>query len=211
MKSFIDMRLRVSRGDWQLSAEQTFASPGFWLLSGASGAGKTTLLRAIAGLEPKATGHLRVGEQHWQTEHHAMPTRGRRVGYVSQAATVFTHLRVQDNLHYASGQLASAAVLETLIDAFGLAALRRRSAQHLSGGERQRLAMAMALSRQPDWLLLDEPTNAIDQQARIAAMACLRELQQQWHMPVLMISHQVAEAEPYIDDHFTMAKGRWQR
>jgi ABC-2 type transport system ATP-binding protein len=127
-------------------------------LLGPSGSGKTTLMRAIVGVQVVESGTTTVlGEP-------AGSARLRsRVGYVTQAPSVYGDLTVRENLRYFSRVLGAAAarVDEVLADVdLGDAAEQLTST--LSGGQRARVSLATALLNAPSLLVLDEPTVGLD-------------------------------------------------
>lgn len=100
--SGLDIGLRLARGGFSLAVDFELPASGITVVFGTSGSGKTTLLRAIAGLEPEARGHVRVGGQIWQDDAAGVrvPVWQRGVGYVFQEASLFTHLDVRGNVEY---------------------------------------------------------------------------------------------------------------
>ena len=127
-------------------------------LLGPSGSGKTTLMRAIVGVQEVAAGTVEVlGRPAGHAE------LRRRVGYVTQAPSVYGDLSVIENLRYFGTLLAAteADVQRSLADV-DMSALARRRVGVLSGGERSRVSLALALLASPDLLVLDEPTVGLD-------------------------------------------------
>lgn len=127
-------------------------------LLGPSGSGKTTLMRAIVGVQVVAGGTVTV-----LGEPAGSPTLRRRVGYVTQAPSVYADLTVRENLHYAATILGvdggeSARAIEDV----DLTRHVGRTVGTLSGGERSRVSLAIALLARPDLLVLDEPTVGLD-------------------------------------------------
>lgn len=127
-------------------------------LLGPSGCGKTTLMRCIVGTQLVESGAVTV-----LARPAGSPALRRRVGYVTQAPSVYLDLTVRDNVRYFAslyGQ-GNAAVADA-IESVGLSTHRNHSAGELSGGQLGRVSLACALVGQPDLLVLDEPTVGLD-------------------------------------------------
>jgi ABC-2 type transport system ATP-binding protein len=127
-------------------------------LLGPSGCGKSTLMRAIVGVQIVASGTVTVlGEPAGSRSLRA------RVGYVTQAPSVYGDLSVRENLRYFAAVLGTPpervdAVMATVdMDAFA-----GRVVGSLSGGQRARVSLATALLNEPPLLVLDEPTVGLD-------------------------------------------------
>lgn len=127
-------------------------------LLGPSGSGKTTLMRAIVGAQIVAGGTVTV----LGLPAGSAPLR-RRIGYVTQAPSVYSDLTVAENLRYAASILGvdAAGIRQALTDV-DLVAHAGQSIGTLSGGERSRVSLAIALLGRPDLLVLDEPTVGLD-------------------------------------------------
>jgi ABC-2 type transport system ATP-binding protein len=127
-------------------------------LLGPSGSGKTTLMRAIVGMQIIDSGSVTVlGEPAG-----SRPLRS-RVGYVTQAPSVYTDLTVHENVSYFAHVLGAgeAKVAEVL----AIVDLERAADQltgSLSGGQRTRVSLASALLNDPELVVLDEPTVGLD-------------------------------------------------
>ncbi|OJV78562.1 MAG: multidrug ABC transporter ATP-binding protein [Cellulomonas sp. 73-92] len=127
-------------------------------LLGPSGSGKTTLMRAVVGAQIVAGGTVEVfGEAAGSA------ALRRRVGYTTQAPSVYPDLTVAENLRYAASILRvdGERVGATLADV-DLAGFERRIVRTLSGGELSRVSLAVTLLGRPDLLVLDEPTVGLD-------------------------------------------------
>ena len=121
---------------------------------GGDGSGKTTLLRALVG----AIG-ISAGEVERPPE--------RALGYVSAAPGGYGDLSVDENLDFAVCAYGVPAGLrkqrkDALLERAGLTAARDRLGEQLSGGMRRKLALAMAVTHQPELLVLDEPSTGVD-------------------------------------------------
>jgi ABC-2 type transport system ATP-binding protein len=158
-------------------------------LLGPSGCGKTTLLRAIVGVQRISGGELRV------LDHPAGAVAlRRRVGYVTQAPSVYTDLSVEENLRYFAAIVrAPAARIGEVLATVGLEDARRQLVGSLSGGQRSRVSLASALLSRPDLLVLDEPTTGLDPLLRGQLWRTFRELAATGST-LLISSHQMDEA-----------------
>ncbi|MFI8947359.1 ABC transporter ATP-binding protein [Streptomyces sp. NPDC053750] len=167
-------------------------------LLGPSGCGKSTLMRAIAGTQAKVTGTLQV------LGHPAgHPTLRTRIGYVTQAPSVFDDLTVRQNLDYFAamldpGRAASDRRRETVTRAIADVDLTSHAdalAGNLSGGQRSRVSLAVALLGTPELLVLDEPTVGLDPVLRRDLWALFHSLAADRDTTLLVSSHVMDEAE----------------
>jgi ABC-2 type transport system ATP-binding protein len=171
-------------------------------LLGPSGSGKTTLLRTIVGVQRVVSGTVSV----LGTPAGSQSLR-RRVGYMTQAPSVYSDLTVRENLRFfARVAGAERAAVERTIDLVSLGAEADRVVARLSGGQRARVSLAAALLGQPDLLVLDEPTVGLDPVLR-------RDLWQLFHgladggTTVLVSSHVMDEADR-CDSLLLLREGR---
>jgi len=127
-------------------------------LLGPSGCGKSTLMRAIVGVQIVASGTVTVlGEPAGSRSLRA------RVGYVTQAPSVYGDLSVRENLRYFAAVLGTPPDrVDAVIATVGMDAFAGRVVESLSGGQRARVSLATALLNEPPLLVLDEPTVGLD-------------------------------------------------
>jgi ABC-2 type transport system ATP-binding protein len=196
--------LRVRRGGKLVLPELSLEVAGGVVtgLLGPSGSGKTTLMRAIVGVQVVEAGEVRVlGLPAGTAE------LRHRVGYVTQAPSVYADLEVRENLAYFARVLGvpRARVAEALATV-ALEPNARQLVRTLSGGERSRDSLATALLARPDVLVLDEPTVGLDPVLR-------RDLWRTFHelagggATVLVSSHVMDEASR-CDQLVLMREGR---
>jgi molybdate transport system ATP-binding protein len=181
-------------------------------LVGHSGAGKTTLLRTIAGLWTPRTARVAVGGETWLDTAAGVnlaPHR-RRVGVVFQSYALFPHMTVAANV-MAGMDRPDPAEAARLIDLVRLEGLAGRRPAELSGGQQQRVALARALARRPQVLLLDEPFSAVDRATREALQALVGALRGRLAMPVVLVTHDLGEAQRLADRLAVIRAGRLVR
>ncbi len=208
------MRARFSGlfGSFRLDAEFEAPAVGVTALFGPSGCGKTSVLRCIAGLQ-RADGFFGLGTEHWQDATTFLPAHERPIGYVFQEASLFPHLSVEGNLRFGQSR-ASRTGKRAPIDRdevtalLGLDPLLGRAPARLSGGERQRVAIGRALLSQPALLLMDEPLSALDRTAKDEILPFLERLHGALSIPILYVSHDLAEVERLADHLVLMEDGR---
>jgi ABC-2 type transport system ATP-binding protein len=171
-------------------------------LLGPSGSGKTTLMRAIVGVQIVASGEILV-----LGEHAGSPTLRTRVGYMTQAPSVYADLSVRENLRYFARVLGTASArVEAVIRTVGLEGQERQVVASTSGGERARVSLATALLNEPDVLVLDEPTVGLDPVLR-------RDLWDAFHRlgetgTTLLISSHVMDEADRCDDLILLREGQ---
>ena len=175
-------------------------------LLGPSGCGKTTLMRAIVGVQRVAGGAVEV--LGLPAGHKALR---RRVGYVTQAPSVYSDLTVAENLRYfASAVLTPRRRLDdevarvlALVD---LAEAAQQSVDSLSGGQVSRVSLAAALVGTPELLVLDEPTVGLDPVLRRDLWAIFRRLAADG--VTLLVSSHVMDEASRCDRLLLMREGR---
>ncbi|MCX4907830.1 ABC transporter ATP-binding protein [Streptomyces sp. NBC_00878] len=192
--------LTVVRGTRQVLRGLDFEVPRGQItgLLGPSGCGKSTLMRSIVGTQAKVTGTLDV--LGLPAGHAALRSR---IGYVTQAPSVYDDLTVRQNLDYFAaildpGRAAAQRRHENVTHAIADVDLTSHAAAlagNLSGGQRSRVSLAVALLGTPELLVLDEPTVGLDPVLR-------RDLWQLFHTiaadrgaTLLVSSHVMDEAE----------------
>lgn len=166
-------------------------------LIGASGSGKTTLLREVVGLMKPTSGAIRLfGDQLHGAARHLQRDILRRVGVMFQHGALFSAFSVFDNVAFPLRELRRFTRRETerlvmaKLEMVGLEARHARlEPAELSGGMIKRAALARALALEPEFLVLDEPTAGLDPGRAAAFVRLIKMLQDELHLTVLMVTH----------------------
>jgi ABC-2 type transport system ATP-binding protein len=196
--------LRVIRGGAEVLHEVDLQVPAGEItgLLGPSGCGKSTLMRAIVGVQIVQAGSVTV-----LGAPAGSPALRARVGYVTQAPSVYLDLSVEENLRYFATVVRAApgrvAEVMAAVDIEGLAG---RTAGRLSGGQVARVSLATALLNEPPLLVLDEPTVGLDPVLRRDLWATFRSLAEGG--TTLLVSSHVMDEADRCDRLLLMRDGR---
>lgn len=198
---------RPALKDFDLVLDQ----PGVTAIIGPSGAGKSTLLRCINRLVEPTGGTVELdGVDITRLRGKPLRDMRRRIGMIFQSFNLIDRLTVMENV--LSGRLGYVSFWQAmtrrfpqedidrayyLLERVGLAHYVNKRADALSGGERQRVGVARALMQDPKIILADEPTASLDPKTSIQIMEFLKELSQEFSIPVLVNLHNVELARRY--------------
>ncbi|WGV16092.1 molybdenum ABC transporter ATP-binding protein [Fuscovulum ytuae] len=192
----LEVALSHRFGGFALEVDFT-APPGVTALFGRSGSGKSTVVNAVAGLLRPERGRIVVdGEVVLDSGAGRMlPAHRRRMGYVFQDGRLFPHLTVRQNLLYGRwfAPKGAGVPLDRIVDLLGIGTLLERRPGGLSGGEKQRVAIGRAILSNPRLLLMDEPLAALDEARKAEILPYLERLRDELSLPILYVSHSVAE------------------
>ncbi len=191
--------LRVSINDRQVLQGVNLSVPHGKVVAliGPNGSGKTTLLRALLGLQPIASGEIKVlGERRIRRVLH-------RIGYVPQRLVLersfilsvreFLALRMRSsrNWFWKTRHQIDYLIGEAL-EEIGVGSLLDRPIAQLSGGQMQRVLIAFSLLEKPELLLLDEPTAGVDQPGEQTFYELIAQVQKKRHLTVVLVSHDLS-------------------
>jgi ABC-2 type transport system ATP-binding protein len=176
-------------------------------LLGPNGAGKTTLVRQLVGLLRPDEGSIRMLGQPLDSR------AGGCIGYLPQQEAALADLTVSLAIETTGrlrglGSAAARRTRDALIDELGLGPLRGRVIGRMSGGERRLAAFGAALAGPRPILLLDEPTTGLDPQARRAVWSALERRRRDTGATVVLVTHNVLEAESVLDRVAVLDAGR---
>ena len=180
-------------------------------LLGPNGAGKTTTFYMIVGLIRPDQGQVFLDDK----PIHSLPMYKRArlgLGYLSQEASVFRRMTVEDNLKSILETLDISADekherLERLLEELRVGHLRKSYGHQLSGGERRRVEIARALTTQPRFILLDEPFAGIDPIAVGDVQAIVSQLKEMG-LGILITDHNVRETLTITDRAYILFEGQ---
>jgi molybdate transport system ATP-binding protein len=199
----LGVRLRHGIGTLALDVEFELTRP-WTVLFGASGSGKSTILRVIAGLIKPEFGRVRLGSTTLLDTEAGVSVAPhlRGVPVAPQSPNLFPHLTVRQNLKFGGSfdpQLAAV---------FSMDGVLGKMPAQLSGGEAQRVNLARAVAASPRLLLLDEPFIGLDLALRSGLIEHLLGWQQQTGVPILSVTHDVAEVFQLGAEVIQLREGR---
>lgn len=180
-------------------------------LLGESGCGKTTLLRAVAGLQVKLSGTIKINGTMVNDADTNVPPEQRKVGLIFQDYALFPHLNVFDNVAFSLHKLSYAEKQKRVNKVLSLVQLKDygdRFPHQLSGGQQQRIAIARALAYQPNLMLLDEPFSNLDHHVRFQLIHEIRSLLKAHSMSALFVTHSKEEGFAFADRIALMQEGK---
>ena len=206
----VDIRRRLGA----FSLDAAFETGGrLTALFGPSGSGKTSLVNLIGGLLRPDEGRI-VADGRVLVDTQAqvfVPKHKRRIGYVFQDARLFPHMTVGQNLRYGRFFAPTAERSDDMygvVDLLGIGHLLDRRPGLLSGGEKQRVAIGRALLASPRLILMDEPLASLDERRKAEIMPYIERLRDETKIPIVYVSHSVAEVARLATDIVVLDEGR---
>lgn len=191
---------------WEISDELA-------VLFGYSGSGKSMTLQMLAGLLKPDEGAVRSDRTIYfdSSADIDVPPQARAFGYVFQDLALFPHMTLIENILFGAPSVPKRERLSRareMIQAYKLTGLEDRYPSELSGGQKQRVAFARALIRHPEALLLDEPFSALDQPLRVEMRNLLKEMREQFKMPIIFVTHDFDEAAFLAEKIIVYSRGK---
>ena len=167
----------------------------FFSLLGPSGSGKTTCLKVIGGFEQPDSGNVSLFNENVTD----IPPFKRNVNTVFQDYALFPHMNVEENVCYSLKikkipKSKQESQVKEILSTVKLTGYEKRKPSELSGGQRQRVALARSLINKPKILLLDEPLGALDLKLREQMQIELKNLQRQFQITFIYVTHDQQEA-----------------
>jgi molybdate transport system ATP-binding protein len=189
------------------------AGEGVTVLFGASGAGKTLTLDSIAGFARPDAGRIMLdGRILFDGDAGVfLRPQDRGCGYVFQNYALFPHMTLRENLDFAAEglpRLERHRRVNDMLDRFRVTEFAGRYPHEVSGGQKQRCSIARALIVHPRLLLLDEPARGMDASLREDLNGLLRELKEEFRVPILLVTHDLEAAFAVGDEMLVYKAGR---
>ncbi|HWT31543.1 MAG TPA: ABC transporter ATP-binding protein, partial [Propylenella sp.] len=186
----------------------TLPAGTYCCLLGPSGCGKTTILRMIAGHETPTSGDVRINGKSVV----GLPPVQRGTAMMFQSYALFPHLTCLDNVAFnlkmrGVGKAERRERARKMLDRVQMGRFAERVPAELSGGQQQRIALARSMITDPQVLLLDEPLSALDEFLRLQMRGELREMQREFGITFVHVTHTQPEAIAVADIVVVMNEG----
>lgn len=169
----------------------------FVSIMGASGSGKSTLLNILGILDNYDSGEYILANTLIKnlSEKKAAEYRNRMIGFIFQSFNLIGFKTAVENVelplfYQGMGRRKRHHLAMEYLDRLGLAAWAGHYPNEMSGGQKQRVAIARALITQPKIILADEPTGALDSKTSMEVMQLLKQLHQDEHKTILVVTHE---------------------
>ena len=183
------------------------------LILGPSGSGKSTLLTIMGGLQTPDKGTVLIDQQGLDelSSKQRDQLRLNKIGFVLQSYNLLPYLNIRDQFKLVDrikrqGNLTTTA-LDHLLAELGIDQLLNQYPGELSGGQNQRVAIARALYTDPQIILADEPTAALDSNRVRVVGKILRQMAQDHHKAVIVVTHDMRLRE-FADHIYQLMDGR---
>ncbi|WP_460273061.1 thiamine ABC transporter ATP-binding protein [Celeribacter sp. ULVN23_4] len=192
--------IRLTQGDFTLSADFVIPKGARVAVIGPSGAGKSTLLSLIGGFEVPDEGRLLwAGKDLTKALPHARP-----ISHLFQDNNLFAHMTAAENVglgirtNLRLSKAERSRVTEAL-KAVGLSGMDARRPAELSGGQQSRVALARVLVQEKPLILLDEPFSALGPAMRGEMIGLAKDVSDRLGATMLMVTHDIADVDRFAD------------
>jgi ABC-type sulfate/molybdate transport systems ATPase subunit len=188
----LDVAIRKERPLFTVDASFDLRGGESCGIFGASGAGKSTILACIAGAEEPDAGRITLDDVTLFPP--PLPLHERGIGYLTQDANLFPHLRVNENVTFGvrnGARASSAAWIAQLRERLQLEPIWNAPAHAISGGQARRVALARMLARKPRLVLLDEPFAGLDRHLVREMLVGITQWQRELGFMLLVVDHRI--------------------
>jgi molybdate transport system ATP-binding protein len=214
----LDAHVVKRRAAFTIDVRVAVASGEACGLFGASGVGKSTILACIAGTEVPDRGHVRLDELTLFPP--PQPLHRRQIGYLTQDANLFPHLRVSENVRFGVTNGApgkSDEWVAELRELLQLGSIWNAPAHAISGGQARRVALARMLARKPRLVLLDEPFAGLDRHLVRELLVAIAQWRERLGFTMIVVDHEAEIVERLCTRAIVIEGGRavqdatWER
>jgi molybdate transport system ATP-binding protein len=218
----LTINLKSQHEDFVLNVKHRLPSNQIIGLFGASGSGKSRLIRQILGFDQADQKHCAISfnKNIWSNISHEpkdksnfhLPTEKRGIGYLPQTVDLFPHLNVMNNILFGynlkiSDKIFDQPFIEQVIEQLDLSKHTKKMPHQLSGGQQQRVALARGILASSGLIILDEPLSSIGEDHKPKAMQLLKQVNQQFKLPIIFSSHNRYEHAFLTDYLLTFENG----
>lgn len=205
----LEAQIRKARSQFVVDVAIHVAGGEACGLFGASGAGKSTILACIAGALSPDDGFVALDDVTLFPP--PLPLHRRPIGYLTQDANLFPHLRVAENVRFGLVNGArddGEAWVAELCERLHLAGIWNAPAHAISGGQARRVALARMLARKPRLVLLDEPFAGLDRHLVRELLAAIVQWQRELGFTLLVVDHEAPVLERMSARAIVVERGR---
>ncbi|HTV92239.1 MAG TPA: ATP-binding cassette domain-containing protein [Verrucomicrobiae bacterium] len=205
----LEVAIRKRRAQFTVDAAFAAANGEACGLFGASGAGKSTILACIAGAELPDAGAVKLDDVTLFPP--PLPLHRRPIGYLTQDANLFPHLRVAENVRFGltnGARSGDDAWIAQLRERLQLDSIWNAPAHAISGGQARRVALARMLARRPRLVLLDEPFAGLDRHLVRELLGSIVEWQRELGFTMLVVDHEASVLERICSRAIVIEQGR---
>lgn len=186
-----------------------FPSGKISVIMGPSGCGKTTLLKSILGLM-EYDGDIFFDDK----DIYKIPTYQRNMAYINQDVSLYPHWTIFENIIFPlkNKKMSRDEIYKRardIAERFGIAHCLNVKPKYLSWGQQQRALLARELAGEPEVVLMDEPVSHLDKMSKKDVLDFIKELNREWHLTILYVTHSYQEAMEVADQIYVMDQGKF--
>lgn len=179
------------------------------VIMGPSGCGKTTLLKSILGLM-EYDGDIFFDDK----DIYKIPTYQRNMAYINQDVSLYPHWTIFENIIFPlkNKKMSRDEIYKRardIAERFGIAHCLNVKPKYLSWGQQQRALLARELVGGPEVVLMDEPVSHLDKMSKKDVLDFIKELNREWHLTILYVTHSYQEAMEVADQIYVMDQGKF--
>lgn len=181
-------------------------------ITGQNGASKSTVLKIILGLLTPWSGEVEIKKVNGNNKplniaYVPQQIASFNAGFPSTVIELVNSGRFNKKKWFQKLTLEDHEVIQNALEMVGMWEYRHEKIGALSGGQKQKICIARALASQPDLLVLDEPTTGMDKESRVSFYEFLHHQVREHHLTVIMVTHEQADVESYLDKIIHLEKG----